>query len=222
MLPFQKDNNKRKWMCFVCGREFEEYDPYKEHIIESHEEGREYVLCPLARCGAPVRDLRLHFKAKHPSEKGVPKVGQMKALVWKDHSTRTGKMKQRKPKFREGYLVSGKNGGKEMHYRSGYECEVYECLECLPEVIKYDVEPFKVQYTFEGEVHEYNPDLSVLFDDGHVEIWEIKPSNQTSLPRNTAKWSACQQHCEARGWNFIVMTEKGIGKLKVAAKETRS
>lgn len=222
MLPFQKDNNKRKWMCFVCGREFEEYDPYKEHIIESHEEGREYIICPLARCGAPVRDLRLHFKAKHPSEKEVPKIGQMKALVWKDHSTRTGKMKQRKPKFREGYLVSGKNGGKEMHYRSGYECEVYECLECLPEVIKYDVEPFKVQYTFEGEVHEYNPDLSVLFDDGHVEIWEIKPSNQTSLPRNTAKWSACQQHCEARGWNFIVMTEKGIGKLKMAAKETKS
>lgn len=221
MLPFQKDNNKRKWMCFVCGREFEEYDPYKEHIIESHEEGREYIICPLARCGAPIRDLRLHFKAKHPSEKEVPKVGQMKALVWKDHSTRTGKMKQRKPKFREGYLVSGKNGGKEMHYRSGYECEVYECLECLPEVIKYDVEPFKVQYTFEGEVHEYNPDLSVLFNDGHIEIWEIKPSNQTSLPRNTAKWSACQQHCEARGWNFIVMTEKGIGKLKVAAKDTR-
>lgn len=206
-------------MCFICGREFEEYDPYKDHIVESHEEGREYILCPLARCGAPIRDLRLHFKAKHPSEKEIPKVGQMKALVWKDHSTRTGKMKQRKPKFREGYLISSKNGGKEMHYRSGYECEVYECLECLPEVIKYDVEPFKVKYTFEGEVHEYNPDLSVLFNDGRIEIWEIKPSNQTALPRNTAKWAACQQHCESRGWNFIVMTEKGIGKLKVAAKD---
>lgn len=221
MLPFQKDNNKRKWMCFVCGREFEGYDEYKTHIVENHEEGREYVICPLVRCGAPVRDVRLHFKAKHPSEKEVPKVGQMKALVWKDQSTRGGKLKQRKPKFREGYLISSKNGGKEMHYRSGYECEVYECLECLPEIVKYDVEPFKVQYTFDGEVHEYNPDLSVLFDDGHVEIWEIKPANQTSLPRNTAKWSACQQHCETRGWNFMVLTEKGIGKLKMQAKENR-
>lgn len=220
MLPFQKDNTKRKWMCFVCGREFEEYDAYKTHIVESHEEGREYVICPLVRCGAPVRDVRLHFKAKHPSET-TPKIGQMKALVWKDHSTRTGKMKQRKPKFREGYLISAKNGGKEMHYRSGYECEVYECLECLPEIVQYDVEPFKIQYFFEGETHEYNPDLSVLFADGRVEIWEIKPSNQTSLPRNTAKWAACQQHCEARGWDFIVMTEKGIGKLKTAAKERK-
>ena len=54
--------------------------------------------------------------------------------------------------------------------------------------------------------------------DGHVEIWEIKPANQTALPKNQAKWAACQHHCEARGWKFMVMTEVGIGKLKKSAK----
>lgn len=216
-LPFKKADSKRRYQCFVCGKNYELYEEYSTHITESHEQGREYVVCPLQRCRAPVRDLRLHFSSKHPNEKEVPKCGQMKATVWKDINKQTGKMTQRKPNFREGYYMSAKNG-KEMHYRSGYECDVYECLECLHEVIKYDVEPFKVDYIFEGDRHEYNPDLSIYFMDGHVEIWEIKPANQTALPKNQAKWAACQHHCEARGWKFMVMTEVGIGKLKKSAK----
>jgi hypothetical protein len=211
-LPFDNNNKARKYQCFVCGEAFVEYDPYKEHVIEKHDEGREYVLCPLKRCGAPVRDVRLHFKTKHIGE-SVPKTGQMKAMIWKDISPRTGKMKQKKPKFREGYFSSAKNR-KEMHYRSGYECEVYECLEALPEVLSYEVEPFKIGYSFMGDTFEYNPDLIVHFTDGHSEVWEIKPANQTHLPKNKAKWVNCQQFCEARGYVFMVMTEIGINKLK--------
>jgi hypothetical protein len=220
-LPFEKDDGSRKWQCFVCGHQFTEFDEFKSHILSTHDEGREFVVCPLERCGAPVRDIRMHFKCKHPSEK-APKSGQMKALIWKDQKPQgkngPGKggpqLRQRKPKFREGYMLSNKNGGKEMHYRSGYECDVYECLEAMPDVVKYDVEPFAIKYSYQGEVHDYNPDLSIIFDDGRVEIWEIKPANQTHLEKNKAKWTACQQHCEARGWDFIVMTEVGIGKLK--------
>lgn len=219
-LPFAKDDGKKKYTCFVCGVAFLEFNEYKEHIIHNHDEGREFVLCPLARCGAPVRDLRLHFKAKHPSEVQVPKMGQMKAMIWKDQSQRTGKLTAKRPKFREGYLTSSKNGGKEMHYRSGMECDVYEYLEAMPEVLSYDVEPFSVQYTFEGNIHEYNPDLKIQFVDGHIEIWEIKPSNQTHLPKNSAKWTACQQYCETRGYNFMVLTEVGMGKLKQRLKES--
>jgi len=212
-LPFQKNNHQRRYQCFVCGKNFNAYEEYNEHIKTNHEAGRDYVVCPLKRCEAAVRDLRLHFKSKHPREQSVPKCGQMRATIWKDVDKKDGKMVQRKPRFREGYFLSSKNG-KEMHYRSGYEVEVYECLESMPDVIKYDVEPFKVDYIFDGEKHEYNPDISLLFLDGHVEIWEIKPANQTQLPKNHAKWSACQQHCESRGWQFVVMTEVGIGKLK--------
>lgn len=217
-LPFANDNHQRKYQCFVCGKNYLDFNEFKAHIIESHELGREFIICPLARCGSPVRDLRSHFAAKHPSEKEVPKIGQMKALIWKDQTKKDGKLKQRKPQFREGYLTSTKNGGKQMHYRSGMECDVYECLEAMPEVISYSVEPFKVQYTFEGNMHEYNPDLSIVFADGHTEIWEIKPSNQTHLPKNSAKWAACNQYCEARGYNFMVLTEVGMGKLKAKIK----
>jgi len=211
MLPFQ-NNNIRQYACFVCGMSYSKFDEFTSHILETHDEGREFVRCPLERCGACVRDLRQHFKTKHKTEK-MPKCGQIKATIWKDQNTKTGKMTQRKPKFREGYMWSVKNG-KEVHYRSGMECEVYECLEANEEVITYDVEPFAITYSFQGEIHEYNPDLKINFSDGRVEIWEVKPSNQTSLPKNNAKWAACQYFCESRGYKFMVLTEVGMQKLK--------
>jgi hypothetical protein len=205
-LPFN-NNNKRKWRCFVCGQEYIEYDKFVNHIINQHEEGRDYVLCPLARCRAPVRDVRAHFRAKHPREK-MPKAKQMKAMVWKD--LKTGKTKT---KFREGCFYSKKNG-KEIHYRSGYECEVYKLLEMAHEVIAYDTEQVEIPYSFGGKQRRYYPDLHILFNDGSVEIWEIKPASQTSLPINEAKWNSAKAFCLNRGWKFNVMTEVGIGQLK--------
>jgi len=212
MLPFVKDNN-RKWQCFICGREHTDFETFKEHIIEKHEEGRDYILCPLKRCSTPVRDVRMHIKIKHPDQK-VPEKGQMKAMIWRDQGGK--KVKTRKPRFRDGFMVSIKNNGREMHYRSGLECEVYECLEVLNEVSAYDVEPIKggIPYLFEGEPHHYFPDLSIKFGNGDVEIWEVKPMSQTSLPINDAKWTAAEHFCQTRGWKFIVVTEKHLEKLK--------
>jgi hypothetical protein len=221
---FQKDNGKRKWQCFVCGKEHEEFENFKKHIIENHEEGREYVLCPLTRCGAPIRDIKMHMKAKHPHDAMPKHHGPNKALIWKDHRNTKGGKKTKKPSFREGHFISVKNNGKEFYYRSGYECEVLECLEQIPEVIAYDVEPFKtgIPYVHKGDQHHYFPDLSLQFADGHIEIWEIKPANQTLLEVNNAKWQAANVYCQARGWQFIVVTEVGIGKLKRAVKKIKS
>lgn len=211
MFPFNK-NNMRQYTCFVCGVAFNEFKEFNEHIISNHDEGREYIKCPLSRCEACVRDLRQHFKSKHKNET-CPKSGQMKATIWKDINLKTGKLKQKKPKFREGYMYSVKNGI-EVHYRSGMECEVYECLESMDEVISYEVEPLKINYSFQGEVKEYNPDLRVFFTDGRIEIWEIKPSNQTSIEKNKAKWASCQYYCDNRGYKFMVLTEVGLQKIK--------
>lgn len=212
----KKDDGIRKWQCFVCGKEHAEYEAFKTHIVENHEEGREYLLCPLPRCGAPVRDVTLHLKLKH-KEESVPKAynGPLRTIVWKDHKSK-GKKKARKPTFREGHFVSMKNNGKEFFYRSSYECKVLECLELIPEVVSYEVEPIKngIPYIFEGEQHLYYPDLFIKFADGHVEIWEIKPASQTMLPKNEAKWSAANGYCFTRDWKFIVITEVGINKLK--------
>lgn len=218
-LPFnqeQEDRNKRKYVCFICGRAYTEFSEFSQHIIESHEEGREYIICPLERCKAPIRDLKLHFKCKHPTEK-VPEKGMLKAIVWKDFNTKSGKSKTRKPNFRQGWYESTKMR-KNFHYRSGYEATVYECLDQLDEVFGFDVEPFEVPYIHQGEPRTYIPDLFVSFVDGKKEIWEIKPSNQTSLQINQDKWHACAAACQARGWELVVITEMGIEKLKKKVK----
>lgn len=209
-LPFEP-TEKRQYVCFVCGIAFSEYEEYCEHVVSVHEEGRDFVYCPIARCRAPVRDVITHCKSRHPNEP-LPKTGQLKALVWADQ--RNPNKRKKKPNFKEGYITSVKNGGKQMHYRSGYEKDVYLCLENLDDVVSYRVESFRVEYFFNGKTRGYYPDLIVSFKDGHFEVWEIKPTNQSSLPINVAKWEACRAYCAVRSWGFEVINEHVIKKLK--------
>lgn len=210
-LPFEnKHSGVRQFQCFVCGVLSKSWEDFKKHIVENHEQGREYIICPLERCKAPVRDLRMHFKVKHPSEK-LPNNCQLKTLVWLD--PRDPKRKKRKVTFAEGNFYSAKNRRK-MHYRSSWEQTVYKLLEESDDVKGYEVEPIEIPYFHKGEHHNYLPDLRVYFWDSRIEIWEIKPSSQTDLPINEAKWTACGSHCQMRGWRFRVITEVGIAKLK--------
>jgi hypothetical protein len=218
-LPFDISNkNKRKYSCFVCGIIFKTFQEFKDHIVEEHEEGRDYIVCPLKRCQAPVRCIRSHFKVKHKNTP-IPKIGMMKSIVWRDIAPK--KKKKRKPKFREGYFQSQKMK-KPLHYRSGYEKTIYECLDADVEVNAFNVEPFKVPYLHKGKEHKYIPDLIVQFIDGTTEVWEIKPSNQTLLEVNQNKWRAANKACKNRGWKFVVITEKGINLLKKKIKNQRN
>jgi len=208
---------KRKYQCFVCGRQYTDLEEYNKHILEKHEEGREFIKCP--GCGYAVRDLRQHWKAKHP-KRVMPKNCQMKVAVWRDFTG--GKKKSRKLSFKEGYLVSNKMGGTEMHYRSSYEEKVYECLEALNDVMAYYVEPFKIPYFYDGKWRKYIPDIRLDFVDGHTEIWEIKPASQTTLKQNECKWTAMNEHATSLGWIFEVKTEIGIEKLQKRVKDQAS
>ena len=213
-LPFSNANrNKRVFSCFVCGREFKELEEFKTHIVETHDEGREYLSCPC--CDHPVRDMAVHFKALHPRDK-VPAGIQTKVLVWHDFSTRKKKKKQ---KFHSGSYVSMKNHGKLLNYRSGWELQVYECLEELQDVARFDVETIKLPYFWSlpgqaGKWRDYIPDIVGEYVDGRKEIWEIKPKNQTDLEKNKAKWDACAKFCTNHGYRFVVQTEVGLNKLK--------
>lgn len=208
-LPFSNLNrNKRVFSCFVCGREFAEFEAFKQHIVETHDEGREYLSCPC--CSHPVRDMVTHYSAVHPRDKMPPGI-QTKVLVWHDFSTRKKKKKQ---KFHGGGFVSMKNEGRLLNYRSGWELQVYECLEELQDVAKFEVEAVKIPYYWLGKWHNYFPDLVVEYTDGRREIWEIKPANQTDLDKNKAKWDACAKFCMSQGYRFVVQTEVGLNKLK--------
>ena len=202
--------SSKAYSCFCCGGHFSSYDEFKTHILESHEEGRDFVRCPLPHCGAPVRDAKLHLKVKHPGFK-VNFTGQSRAIVWHDFSAK-GK-KTRKPRFKQGKYESTKTG-KLLTYRSGLEEKLYKVLDRHDDVMSFYSEPFHIDYVHNGQVHKYIPDLIVHFMDGSKAVWEVKPANQTELEQNKNKWRAAEQACKVRGWGFEVYTEQRINKLE--------
>lgn len=205
-LPFRK-SDERTWQCFVCMLEFAAYTEFHEHIISKHEQGKDYVVCP--KCAAPIRCLVLHFKSRH-SGWSIPPGVQLRATVWRDQHSRK---KKTSVKFKTGTFISKKNN-KEIYYRSGLEKEVYELLEQDHNVVGFGAETLKIPYLYQGEWHNYIPDLTIMFTSGQKSIWEIKPKSQTSLPVNEAKWSHAQQFCDKMGLNFMILTEDGVARLK--------
>lgn len=209
----------RKWQCFVCGKQYKNYEEYKDHIVTEHDEGREYISCP--DCGAPVRDLKAHYRAKH-RHRVMPKGVQSKVGVWHDFGPSGKKKKTRKPTFQTGEFESRKMNGKLYHYRSGFERDIYGLLEQDKDVVAYYAEPYKIPYHHNGKWHNYVPDIRVEFTDGSVELWEIKPANQTHYEVNKAKFAAAHNYSENLGWKFNVITEVGFGKLKTKINRQRS
>lgn len=208
-------SNERKWQCFVCGKNYDDFATYKSHILETHEEGREFLKCP--DCSAPVRDIITHYKAKHP-KRIVPKGIQTRVAIWRDFKSGGEKKKTtKKVAFRTGTFASRKSGC-DIPYRSGMECEFYELLESDKDVAAFYAEPFKIPYYYQGKWHDYIPDIKIVYVDGSVSIWEIKPANQTQYDQNRAKWGAMNDHALNHGWEFVVQTEVGLGKLKTKIK----
>jgi rubredoxin len=210
--------NHRRWQCFVCGHQYDDYETYKEHITDTHEEGREYIKCP--DCSAPVRDLKMHYRTKHP-KRIMPNNVQTRVAVWYDcKREKDGKNKRVARKGfnnRQGTFTSKKNG-KDFEYKSGLECEFFECLEEDVDVESFAYETIKIPYFWKGEWHNYIPDIRVNFIDGTTQIWEIKPANQTQYEQNKAKWAAANNYCSNLGWDFVVLTEVGLGKMKSKLK----
>ena len=215
-LPFGDSSGKH--VCFCCGIQFSEYEEFRSHIIESHEEGREFVRCPLEHCKAPVRDVKLHMKVKHPNFDLRNFKGQARAIIWHDFSAK-GK-KTRKPRFKQGKYESTKTG-KTLGYRSGLEEKLYKVLDQHDEVMSFYSEPFNIDYIHKGQAHKYTPDLIVNFMDGRRQVWEVKPSNQTDLEMNKNKWRAAEEVCKIRGWSFEVFTEQRIDKLAVEVRRQK-
>lgn len=211
--------NSRSWLCFVCGQKHEDYDTYKSHILEKHVEGREYLKCPA--CDAPVRNMKTHYKVKHPA-RVFPSGIQHRVTVWYDiKQTKDGKKaRAKKPSFRSGEFTSRKCG-RDFHYRSGLEEEFYNLLEEDHDVENWAAEPFKIPYFWNGAWHDYIPDIRINYIDGSTQIWEIKPANQTQLEQNKCKWAAANNYTSNIGWDFVVMTEVGLGKFKTKIRRQR-
>jgi len=120
-------------------------------------------------------------------------------------------------------------GKKTPHYRSSWEFAVMAMCDNNPSILQWANEAIHVNYRnpFTGKNTIYVPDFFVTFIDAsgqtHGEIWEIKPSKETSLQEagrspkaqaaailNLAKWEACRAFCKAHNLSFRIITERDL------------
>ena len=121
-------------------------------------------------------------------------------------------------------------GNKPPFYRSSWELAFMRMCDAHPNILKWASENVKIPYQnpATGRYANYVPDFMIQYRDKngveHVELIEIKPSNQTTMENartgryqmatviNAAKWTSAQEWCERKGIKFKVINEDQIFK----------
>jgi hypothetical protein len=127
-------------------------------------------------------------------------------------------------------------GSKVPFARSGPEFVLMRFFDKNENVIAWNSEGLKIPYLspLDKKTHNYFPDFIIQMKNKEgiikTQIIEYKPSRETKPPRiskkrnmktvlyesnlyakNQAKWNAAKIFCEARGWEFVIITEKDLG-----------
>jgi hypothetical protein len=143
-------------------------------------------------------------------------------------------LKKRKTgQFHQGiYTIKNKEqyvGTKFPVFRSSWELSLMEHLDGHEKVKGWCTECVAIPYYFNGKPKRYFPDFLVVWNDGRKQVIEIKPYRETKPPRksikkarktllyeqytylmNQAKWSAAEEFCKKRNFEFKVLTEKDL------------
>jgi len=152
------------------------------------------------------------------------------------HSNKIKNLKPNKnSRFKQGYLDISKSlkylGSGPVIYRSGLELKLFELFENSDAYTGWESEPnLGIKYELHGKVRSYYPDAIFYHKNGVKYVCEIKPFSETVSPRhkkhstqkralevfekNIAKWTAAKKWAEANGYEFCILTEKFLNKLK--------
>lgn len=149
----------------------------------------------------------------------------------------------KKSRYRQGYFVPQnpqkyKGNHANIVYRSSWELTFYRWADLNPTVLEWSSEEVVIPYLCETDnrIHRYFVDayIKVKQSTGEVKqfLVEIKPEAQATPPKfpgrqtrryltevttfikNQSKWKAAKKYAEARGMEFIVITEKDLGLKK--------
>jgi len=122
-------------------------------------------------------------------------------------------------------------------YRSSLEFKMMRRFDSSPHVVLWSSEEFIVPYydPVKKKARRYFPDFVIKYvgADGteQVQMIEVKPYKETIKPshkpgkqrrrilneeltwaNNQAKWAAAEEYCSSKGWKFVKITEKEIGR----------
>ena len=112
--------------------------------------------------------------------------------------------------FKCGWITTNKTISPIWH-RSGLEKYFIEEVSKVEKIISVEsAEGLELEYTLDGKKHVYLPDFKIVFENGQVEIIEIKGSFFLKDKRNKPKQEALRLFCEKNGFLWKILTEKEV------------
>ena len=121
-----------------------------------------------------------------------------------------------------------------IRYLSSWEKLTNRWADLNPDIISWGSELIKIPYVCptDNQVHTYIIDFIFKFKDGRVLLVEVKPENQTKLPKaskgkkksttlteqlvfvkNVAKWKKANEYAIANNCKFVIWTETHLKKI---------
>jgi len=145
-------------------------------------------------------------------------------------------MNHKDDRFKQGIYkpMSNKYKGKSYpKYRSSWELKFFRWCDLNPNVLEWNSENVVIPYRIgQGKPRRYIVDNTLVIKTGNVKkkyLVEIKPYAQTQPPnqhgnkkrttlvyeqytyaKNKSKWLAAKQWCRAKGYEFIIITEREL------------
>lgn len=107
-----------------------------------------------------------------------------------------------------GYFEMPTKSKNTVYYRSLFELNAVVHLECDNNVISYTMEPFRIEYEYEGKIRNYIIDCLVEYVDGKKVLIEFKPNCHLKNLKNIAKFEAAEKFALKNDMLFEIWSEK--------------
>jgi hypothetical protein len=185
------------------------------------------------RLGAILTDETKQKISQHHIETGCFK-GEKNPMFGKKHTEKTKQLMSdvvSKEIIEGKRKVYGKNGhqtgiyssikaNNELYYRSSWELACMTWLDNALEVVSYVFESIKISYIWQDQQRNYKrhyiPDFLITFQDGHKELWELKPQKLTENLKTQLKAVAAKQYCEKNNiQTYRILTKSDLQQMNI-------
>ena len=223
-MSCRKIGNEQKWGKFcsrICYGSYRSKHPdlYKTntsamHTIESNQKRKNSLQETMNQPGWVS-----HFKGKHHTPETIerlraaklanPSIGSKNGMYGRKHTDAareamsdkhtklliTGQVRPYGCNSKRGVHYSNKLN-KCCAYKSGWELAVMQFLDANPIVTSWEYESFRISYIHNNHKRWYVPDFLVTFQDGHRELWEVKPKEFIETEKNKLKTEVARMWCQ--------------------------
>lgn len=94
-------------------------------------------------------------------------------------------------------------------FESTIECDYCYELDFSLDVLKYEEQPFTIDYQVDGKKRRYTPDFSVI-ESNKIIVVECKPAALITNEENQRRFEVGREWCNERGYEYRIVTDENL------------